>query len=54
MNVLAWPSQSPDLSPTENLWNTAVYHQSVFNLTELEQEDWANVPLDIHSATDSR
>ena len=49
VNVLAWPSQSPDLNPTENLWNdskTAVHKCSPSNLTELEQfckEEWANI-----------
>ena len=49
MNVLAWPSQSPDLNPTENLWNdlkTAVHKRSSSNWTELEQfckEEWANI-----------
>ena len=49
VNVLAWPSQSPDLNPIENLWNdlkTAVHKWSPSNLTELEQfckEEWSNI-----------
>uniref|UniRef100_A0A8D0AMX6 Tc1-like transposase DDE domain-containing protein n=1 Tax=Sander lucioperca TaxID=283035 RepID=A0A8D0AMX6_SANLU len=49
VNVLAWPSQSPDLNPIENLWNalkTAVHIRSPSNLTELEQfckEEWSNI-----------
>lgn len=49
VNVLAWPSQSPDLNPIENLWNdlkTSVHKRSPSNLTELEQfckEEWSNI-----------
>ena len=47
VNVLEWPSQSPDLNPIENLWiglKRAVHCRSPQNLTEFEQfckEDWA-------------
>lgn len=49
VNVRAWPSQSQDLNPIENLWNdlkTAVQKWWPSNLTELEQfckEQWANI-----------
>ena len=49
INVLKWPSQSPDLDPIKNLWHDlkiAVHQRSLRNLTELEQfctEEWANI-----------
>ena len=49
LNVLEWPSQSPDLNPIENLWQDlkiAVHQRSPSNLTELEQfcqEEWAKI-----------
>ena len=39
VQVLEWPSQSPDLNAIENLWKDlkiAVYRHSPSNLTELE------------------
>ncbi|CAB1458212.1 unnamed protein product [Pleuronectes platessa] len=51
VNVLKWPSQSPDLNPIENLWQDlkiAVHRQSPSNLTELHlfcQEEWTNLSI---------
>ena len=50
LNVLEWPSQSPDLNPFEHLWRDlkiAVQWLSPFNLTELERicrEEWEKLP----------
>ncbi|MGH0152517.1 UNVERIFIED_CONTAM: hypothetical protein FKN15_022436 [Acipenser sinensis] len=49
LNVLEWPSQSPDLNLIENLWQDlkiAVHQRSPSNLTALEQfcqEEWAKI-----------
>ena len=46
LNVLEWPSQSPDLHPIEHFWRDlkiAVQRRSPSNLTELEiicREEW--------------
>jgi hypothetical protein len=51
LNVLEWPSQSPNLNPIENLWydlKIAVDQQNPSNLKELEQfclEEWARIPV---------
>lgn len=45
-----WPSESPDLNITENLWNDlkkSVHAQKPSNLTELEmfcKEEWSKIP----------
>ena len=50
LNVLEWPSQSPDLNPIEHLsrdLKIAMQRCSPFNLTELERicrEDWETRP----------
>ncbi|MGH0139286.1 UNVERIFIED_CONTAM: hypothetical protein FKN15_037076 [Acipenser sinensis] len=49
VNVLQWPSQSPDLNPIENLWHylkIAVHKCRPTNLNNLEQicqEEWAKI-----------
>jgi hypothetical protein len=51
LNVLEWPSQSPDLSPIENQWydlKISVHQQNPFSLKELEQfclEEWAEISV---------
>ncbi|KAI3372165.1 hypothetical protein L3Q82_007018 [Scortum barcoo] len=52
VNVLEWPSQSPDLNPIEHLWRDlkmAVHRRFPSNLMELERcckEEWAKLPKD--------
>uniref|UniRef100_A0AAZ3NT21 Tc1-like transposase DDE domain-containing protein n=2 Tax=Oncorhynchus tshawytscha TaxID=74940 RepID=A0AAZ3NT21_ONCTS len=51
LNVLEWPSQSPDLNPIENLWydlKIAVHQRNSSNFKELEQfclGEWAKIPV---------
>ena len=49
LNVLEWPSQSPDLNPIQNLWREkrALQRRSPSNLTELKRicrEEWKKLP----------
>uniref|UniRef100_A0AAQ4RPP4 Tc1-like transposase DDE domain-containing protein n=1 Tax=Gasterosteus aculeatus aculeatus TaxID=481459 RepID=A0AAQ4RPP4_GASAC len=50
VNVLEWPSQSPDLNPIEHLWRDlkmAVHRRSPSKLMELERfckEEWEKMP----------
>ena len=50
LNVLEWPSQSPDLKPIEHLWRhlkIAMQQRSPSNLTELERicrAEWEKLP----------
>ena len=50
LNVLEWPSRSPNLNPIEHLWRDlkiAVQQRSPSNLTELEsicREEWEKLP----------
>ena len=52
ISTLNWPSQSPDLNPIENLWNTLkvkVHKQNPQNIKRLEElgkEEWGKVTLD--------
>ncbi|KAG2469917.1 TCB1 transposase, partial [Polypterus senegalus] len=52
VNVLEWPSQSPDLNPIEHLWRDlkmAVHRRFLSNLMELEmccKEEWAKLAKD--------
>ncbi|KAG2469811.1 TCB1 transposase, partial [Polypterus senegalus] len=52
LNVLEWPSQSPDLNPIEHLWRDlkmAVQRRFPSNLIELERcckEEWAKLAKD--------
>ena len=60
LNVLEWPSQSPNLNPIEHLWRDlkiAVQRRSPSDLTELERicrEEWEKLPKYRCTQEDSR
>ena len=53
VNVLKWPSQSPDLKPIENLWKESkmkIHKRKPKNVTELKQicmKEWKNITPNI-------
>ena len=53
LNVLEWPSQSPDLNPIEKLWydlKIPIQQRNPSNLKELEQcclKEWVKIPVAI-------
>lgn len=50
INVLLWPSQSPDLNPIENLWITLkrnIHARKSRNIKEIELvaiDEWSKIP----------
>lgn len=52
VNVMPWPSQSPDLNPIEHLWNDVdkvIKTKKLSNLNQLYDriaEAWNNIPID--------
>lgn len=52
INVMTWPSQSPDLNPIEHLWNDVdkiIKQKKPSNLDALYaiiEETWKNIPID--------
>ncbi|ORD98190.1 TCB2 [Hepatospora eriocheir] len=53
VEVLNWPSQSPDMNPIENLWHylkIQVYKRKPKNLKELEEfvvDEWFKIPQEM-------
>lgn len=53
VDVLEWPSQSPDLNPIEHLWELLerkIRLRAIHNATdlwEILQDEWQNIPLEI-------
>ena len=54
VNVLQWPTRSPDLSPIEHLWDHLVRQvrerHDVNNIRDLEralQAEWVRIPLQV-------
>ena len=49
VNLLEWPSQSPDLNPIENLWAELKKHvrarrpTNLTQLHQLSQQEWAKI-----------
>ena len=55
INILQWPSQSPDLNPIENLWfqlKRAVHKRRPKDIKDLERfcmEEWSKIPPNVFS-----
>ena len=44
LKVLEWPSQSPDLSITENLWANLKRPKNIAELEAFCKEEWEKIP----------